>query len=46
LTELKESDPRVGCAGLLPGGSAAAAGVVGAAPPSVCPAGLWNQPAQ
>jgi hypothetical protein len=45
LTELKESDPRVGCR-LLPGGSAAAARVVGAAPPGVCPAGLWNQPAQ
>jgi hypothetical protein len=29
-----------------PGGSAAAAGVVGAAPPGVCPAGLWNEPAQ
>ena len=28
------------------GGSAAAAGVVGAAPPGVCPAGLWNLPAQ
>jgi hypothetical protein len=38
LTELKESDPRVGAG--RPGRSTAAAGVVGAASPGVCPAGL------
>jgi hypothetical protein len=46
VPKLKERDPRGWLLAWRPGGSAAAAGVAGAAPPGVCPAGLGNQPAQ
>jgi hypothetical protein len=39
-------DTRAWLPACRPGGSAAAAGVVSAGPPGVCPAGLWNPPAQ